>query len=175
MEAAHDVQLGRAPLAGLPRPLDHLVAVHHIGLGLVQIGPEGTEVASVNAHIRRIDVRVDIVVAEIAVVPLAHQVGHRAEGEEVVGVLEGESVLETQPLPGFHLLPDRLQSNRLGRHALPFRLSIEPVERLVRFNLDRVSEILVETEGLINQRWTHSHFDLCSRVSEHQVRHADDQ
>ena len=116
VQAADDVQLGRAPRRGLPRPLDDLVAVHHVGPGLAQVGPERAEVAGVDADVRRVDVRVDVVVAEIAVVPLAHQVGHRAEGEQVVRRLQRQAVLEAQPLAGLDLLPDRLHDAALAIH-----------------------------------------------------------
>ena len=39
VQPADDVQLGRAPVAGLAGPLDHLVAIHHIRLGLVRGRP----------------------------------------------------------------------------------------------------------------------------------------
>ena len=126
MQSADDVQLGRPPLAGLPGPLDHRGTIHHVGLGLVQVGPEGTEIASVDTHVRRVDVRVDVVVAEIAVVPLAHQVGHRAEGEQVVRGLQRQAVVEAQPLAGLDLLADRLQSGQLGRHAFILSLMHYP-------------------------------------------------
>ena len=73
-------------------------SVHHVAAGVVQVGPEGAEVARVDADVGRVDVRVDVVVAEVAVVPLADQVGHRAQREQVVRRLQRQPVLEAQPL-----------------------------------------------------------------------------
>ena len=56
-----------------------LVVGHHVGAFFVEVGPERAEIALVDADVGRIDVRVDVVVAEIAVVPLAHQVGQSTE------------------------------------------------------------------------------------------------
>ena len=117
VQPADDVQLRRAPVPGLASPVDDLVAIHHIGLCLAEVGPEGAEVTGVHAHVRRIDVRVHVVITEVSVVPLAHQVGHLAQREQVVGGLERQTVLEAQSPASLNLFPDRLQPYRFGRHA----------------------------------------------------------
>ena len=119
VQAADDVQLGRPPVVGRLGPLEDLGAVHDVGALVVEVGPEGAEVALVDADVGRVDVRVDVVVAEVAVVPLADQVGHRADREQVVRRLQRQAVLEAQPLPRLDLLPDRRQPTRLGRHRAP--------------------------------------------------------
>ena len=106
----------RPASAGLPRPLDDLVAVHHVGPVFAQIGPERAEVARVDADVGRVDVRVDVVIREVAVVPLAHQVGHRAQREQVVRRLERQAVLEAQPLAGLDFLANRSQGVCCSRH-----------------------------------------------------------
>ncbi len=54
--------------------------------------------------------RVDVVIAEIAVVALAHQVGHRAQGKQVVRGFQRKTVLEAQPLAGLDLVTDGIQT-----------------------------------------------------------------
>ena len=110
VQAADDVQLGGPAGAGLPGALDDLVAVHHVGPVFAQVGPERAEVAGVDADVGRVDVRIHVVVREVAVVSLAHQVGHRAQGEQVVRRLERQAILEAQPLAGLDLIADRIQT-----------------------------------------------------------------
>ena len=126
MQSADDVQLRRPPLAGLPGAIDHRGPIQHVSLGLVQVGAEGTEITSVHAHVCRIDVRIDVIISEIAVVPLAYQVGHRAESEQIVGGFQGQAVVEAEPLAGFDLLADRIQSGQLGQHAFTLPLMHYP-------------------------------------------------
>jgi len=126
MQSADDVQLRRPPLAGLPGPIDHRGTIHHISLGLVQVGAEGTEITSVHTHVCRVDVRIDVIISEIAVVPLAYQVGHRAEGKQIVGGFQGQAVVEAETRSGFDLLADRIQSGQLGRHAFILSLMHYP-------------------------------------------------
>src|SRR5262249_16060361 len=106
VQTAHDVQFGGAAIARLSGALDDLVTVHDIGACFTQISPECAEVAGVYAHVRGVDVRVDVVVCEIARVTLAHQVRHRTECEQVVGSLEREPILKAQALPSFDFFTD---------------------------------------------------------------------
>ena len=152
-----------APRAlGLPRSLEDLVPVHHVGPSFAQVGPKRAEIARVDADVGRVDVRVDVVVAEVAVVPLADEVGHRPEREQVVRRLERQAVLEAQSLPGLDLLADRTQSVCSVRHRSPVLCSHRGRSMHPSFWIDwmvlcLLSVILVRIERIINRtrllRW----------------------
>ena len=133
VQPADDVQLGGPAGAGLPGALDDLVAVHHISPVFAQVGPERTKVAGVDAHVRRVDVRVHVVIREIAVVSLAHQVGHRAQGKQVVRSLERQPIFEAQPLAGLDFFANRIQgssvSSSLGIATVPVLAAPGSAER----------------------------------------------
>ena len=83
VQAADDVHLGGAPPFGLRGALDNLLVAHHVALLATQVGPEGAEGATVNADVGRVQVRVDVVIGEMAVLALGEEVGQLAEGEQV--------------------------------------------------------------------------------------------
>lgn len=96
--------------------------------------------------------RIHIIVTEIAVVALAHQVGHRPQGEQVVRRLHRQAVLETEALAGLHFFPDRIHETDLALHHLPvLSRPIRPLRRLDDSFPDTLSVILVRTEGIINR------------------------
>ncbi len=133
MEPADDVQLGRAACAGLPGAVDDLVVVHHIGSILAHIGPKCAEVARVNTDVGGVDVRVDVVIAEVPIAPLADQVGHRAQREEVVRVLQRQTIFEAQALAGLDFLADQLDSVCFARHGFPRPVSVPAIRAGTRF------------------------------------------
>ena len=118
MKAANNMQLGGPTRTRLPRSLDDLIPVHHIGPNFPKIGPKRTEIASVNAHIGRVDMRVHVVIAEVAVVPLADKVGHRSEREQVVRRFKHRpsSKLNLRPASTF----SRIALNRSGPFDIAF-------------------------------------------------------
>ena len=182
VQAADDVQLGRPALVRLPRPLHDLIVVHHIGASFAQVGPERAEVARVDADIRRVDVRVDVVVAEIAVVPLADQVGHRAEREQVVRRLQCEPILEAQTLARLDLFAKSrpIASDRLDITYPSFRRYLAPLfcddpgnqHGAITLMLDLVvSVILVRIEPIINRdRLWPRNTPRCTIENRHQFR-----
>ena len=112
VQPADDVQLGRPPGVGLAGALLDLVLAHRVGAGVVHVGAEGAEVALVHAHVGGVEVRVDVVIAEIAVVALADEVRHLAQREQVGRRLQGQPVVEREALAGLDLLADRRQPCR---------------------------------------------------------------
>ena len=113
VQAADDVHLGAAVVDRLLPAGEDLLVAHHVALGVAQVGAERAERAAVDADVRRVEVRVDVVVGGVAVLPLADEVGQLAElGQRHVGPLEHEAVVERQPLAGFDLVADGLQDVR---------------------------------------------------------------
>ncbi len=108
VEAAHDVHLAHRP--GLRRDrLHHLVDRHRVGPRLVLLRREGAEVAGGDAHVRVVDVGVPHEVRRVPVALLPDVVRELPEAEQVVGPVEGDPVLEREPLPGEDLLADGLE------------------------------------------------------------------
>ena len=62
-----------------------------------------------HADVGRIDVPVDVEVADVAVALLADVVGEPADGQQVGRAIEGDAVVEVEPLAGQHLVGDRLE------------------------------------------------------------------
>src|SRR5271157_4908663 len=169
MQSADDVQLRRPPLAGLPGPIDHRGTIHHISLGLVQVGAEGTEITSVHAHVGRIDVRIDVVYPKL---PLYRSrtrlaIAPRANRSLEASRARPSSRLRRVPASTF----SRIASNRVNSVAMPssflsciIRRELPAIRRLPSIRLGTgaiggVSEILGEIEAIINLRWTDDSFD----------------
>ena len=87
VQAADDVQLGGAAALGLGGALEDLLVGHDVALRALQVGPEGAEGAAVDADVGRVEVRVDVVIGEVAVLALADEVGQFAEREQVGAVV----------------------------------------------------------------------------------------
>ncbi len=110
MQAAHDVHLGGADLGGLLAPGKDLLVAHQVAARIFEIGAKGAEHAAIHAHVRGIQMRVDVVVGDAAVLALAHQVGQFAHGaERSLGPIEKQSVVERQPLAGFDFAANRFE------------------------------------------------------------------
>src|SRR5207237_10510030 len=75
--------------------------------GALQVGAECTKRAAVNADVGRVQVRVDVVIGELAVLPLADDVRQLAQREQVRVVVEIEAVVEREPLAGLDFFTDR--------------------------------------------------------------------
>ena len=110
MQAAHDVKLRDrlAPsLAGVP---PHLFERHGVGLRVVHALPEGAQAAARHADVRGVDMAVDVEIRHVAVLALAHQVGHVAHPQDVAGTVQRHAVLERQPLACLDLRADGNQT-----------------------------------------------------------------
>ena len=84
MQPAHDVELGDRLAPALAGALPHLFERHGVGLGIAHALAEGAQPATGHAHVGGVDVAVDVEISDVAVQPLAHQVGHVAERQNVV-------------------------------------------------------------------------------------------
>jgi hypothetical protein len=105
MQAADDVHLGRTSLDRLLAAGKDLLVAHHVATGFAEVGPEGTERAPIDADVRGIEVRVDVVPTEVAVLPLPNEVGQFTQFVEIqplvpehfgFGCVEPLSSLDTQ-------------------------------------------------------------------------------
>ena len=67
VQAADDVHFGAAVLDGFAAAGQDLLFGHQVTLGVTQIGAEGAEHAAIDAHVRGVEVRVDVVVGGVAV------------------------------------------------------------------------------------------------------------
>jgi hypothetical protein len=82
-----------------------LLLVHEVALRGAQIGPERAERAAIDADVRRVEVRIDVVVSGVAVLALADEIGQLADfGERRVVAVKREAVVERQPLASFNFL-----------------------------------------------------------------------
>ncbi len=75
VQATNDMHLGATVFGCLLAACDDLLIVHRVAFRVTQITAEGTKPASIHTHIGRIQVRVDVVVADVAVHPLANLIG----------------------------------------------------------------------------------------------------
>jgi hypothetical protein len=114
VQSADDVEFGRPAFSGSHGPFEDLLVAHHVAAGGLQIGPEGAELAPVDADVRRVQVGVDVVIRGVAVLPFADGVGQLTEGEEIRFAFEGEAVVERQALVRVNFVADSVE----GRHGI---------------------------------------------------------
>ena len=116
MQAAHDVELGDRLAPALAGALPHLFERHGVGLGIAHALAEGAQAATGHADVGGVDVAVHVEIGDVAVKPLAHQVGQVAERQDIGGAVERHTVLERQALAGFHLAANRVQTGIVEYH-----------------------------------------------------------
>src|SRR6185437_3496260 len=99
----------RAFCDALPRALPNFferVAVRSIG---IFVAPECAQAAVSAADVRRIDVPVDVVVAEVAVALLANMIREPSNGQQIARFIERQAILSRKPLASEHFLRDSRQ------------------------------------------------------------------
>ena len=116
MQAADHVKFGGAFADALFGALPDLFEREGVGAGRVGVAAEGAELAMRHADVGRIDVPVDVEVADVAVALLANVIGEPAEREQVGRAIERDAVVEAEPLAGHHFGGDGL---RAARRRLP--------------------------------------------------------
>ena len=75
--------------------VEDLLVAHDVAFGALEVGTEGAEGAAIDADVRRVEVRVDVVIGVVAVPALADEVGQLAQGEQVGLLLKGQAVTTT--------------------------------------------------------------------------------
>ena len=108
MQPADDVELGDRFAPALARAMPDLLERHGVGLGISRLLAERAEPAAGDADVGGIDVAVDVEVGDVAVQPLAHQVGHVARRARMSGVRYsvtpssiGQPLARLAPFPGW--------------------------------------------------------------------------
>jgi len=109
VQAANDVHLGRAGVAGVVRLLDDVVEAVLVCAVLPGLAVELAELAREDADVAVVQVPVDVVIGPVAVKARAGLVGQVAEGVQVAGAKESEAVFGGQALLVVDLLLDVLQ------------------------------------------------------------------
>ena len=75
MQTAHNVHLGTTVIDRFLAPSQDLLVIHHVSFGISQIRSKSTKRAPIDTDVGGIQVRIDVVVGQIAVKPLADQIG----------------------------------------------------------------------------------------------------
>ena len=88
MESADDVHFGDAAGVGFVGPLADFRVAHHVGFRRLEVGAKRTEVATVDADVRRVQVDVDVVIAAVAMLAFTDEISEFGEREEVVAAEE---------------------------------------------------------------------------------------
>ena len=110
VQAADDVHLGAAVLDRFGAAGEDLLVAHQVTLRVAQIGAKRAEHAAIDADVRRVEMRVDVVVGEVAVLALADEIGQLANfRQRHFGLLQHEAIFEREPLAGFDFVADRFQ------------------------------------------------------------------
>ena len=110
VQPADDVHFGATVFdCFLPTGEDLLIA-HHVTLRVAQVGAERTEYAAVNANVRWVEMRVDVVIGEVAVFALANEIGEFADfWQRHIGTLKYQPIFERKPLAGFDFVADQFK------------------------------------------------------------------
>ena len=107
MQPAHDVELGHRLAPAFAGAVPHFVERHGVSLGVAHALAEGAQPATGHADIGGVDMAVDVEIGQVAVQPLAHQVGQITHRQDIGRAVERHAVVERKALAGFHLFPDR--------------------------------------------------------------------
>ncbi len=113
MQSADDVHFGRALVVGLLRLARHLVdVVGELALLLVRAARKGAELAAQDADVGVVEIEIEDVGRDVAVLALAHVIGEIAERVEVLDRVEAQAFLVGQALRGEDFLRDVGQARR---------------------------------------------------------------
>jgi len=103
MQAADDVQLGRTAPLGFGSAVENLIVGHDVTLGAFQVRTERTESAAIDAYVRRIEVRVDVVIGKAPVLAFADEIRQFAEREQIDAIVQKYAVIRRESLTSFDL------------------------------------------------------------------------
>src|ERR1700676_61829 len=121
MQTAYDVELrNRFAVAG-GSGLEGFFKRHGVSAGRVFLSPESAEAAGGHANIRGIDVAVDVEVGLVAMHALAHGIRQPADGQDVGGAIERESVVGIQTLMGEDFVLDSTKSTVVALKGVALR------------------------------------------------------
>ena len=110
MQAADDVKFGRAFADALVGALIDFVEGVSVGAWRVRIAAERAELAVGNADVGRIDVTIDVVVGDVAVLLFPDVIGEPADGEKVGRAIQSDAFVEGKAFARADFVRNGLQS-----------------------------------------------------------------
>ena len=137
MQSADDVNLRDAEFERFLRLLDHLRQVVLVRAGITPPPVERAEVTVEDADVGVIDVAVEDVERDVAVVAFAHQVGHRADGRQIVRPKQPQAIFLVDALSGVDLLDNVAEFRPLDqfvhRHATSVMIATNSTKLIAAF------------------------------------------
>ena len=132
MQAADDVKLRDRLAPAFRRRAENFIQSHRISAVSAGLPPESAQLATGHADVGGIDVTVDVEIGEVPVPLFADVVRQMADGQKVVRVVKGDTVLKRQSLAGKNFLSNRLErcvfdldfSAKHGRNHLNLNLLV---------------------------------------------------
>ncbi len=109
MQPPDDMKFGDRLTVPGRRGFERLLKRHRVGPGRIFLAAEGAKAAGRDAHIRGIDMAIDVEVGLVAMHALADVIGHPAHGEHIAGAVERERVGGIEALAGHQFGMNRLQ------------------------------------------------------------------
>ena len=106
MQPANDVNLRDAQLERLLRLLDHLRQVVFVRARVAPPPIKRAKIAVEDADVGVIDVAIENVIRHVAVLALAHSVGHRANRGQILRAVQPQTIVLGDALCRLHLLVD---------------------------------------------------------------------
>src|ERR1700690_1621651 len=110
MEAAHDVKFRRPFRHTLSGACPDFLQREGIGPGGVRRAAKGTQLAVRHANVRRIDVPVDVEIADLSVSFLPYMIRKPSDGQEVRRLKERHAIFGVQAFAGENFLSDWLKA-----------------------------------------------------------------
>ena len=163
MQSTDDMHLRATTLDRFTAPREDLLIAHDIATVLTEIRPKRAERAAIDADIRWIEVRIDVVVATVAVLPLTDQVGQLAKFVQVDRLIpQALSLRRAEPLTSLNLFPNR--TKRL-RHAANHDFTFLFVSSQASGKIGITPQLLTASAHH-EQHMPASHPDICSDSSQ---------
>ncbi len=109
MQASDDVKLGDRLIVSRGRRFERLLKRHCVGPRRIFLAAEGAEAARRDAHIRGINMAINVEVGLVAMHALADVVSHPAHSEYIAGAVERKRVGGIKAVAGHQFGMNRLQ------------------------------------------------------------------
>ncbi len=123
VQSADDMHFRAAILSRFLTPRENLLITHRVPLGVPQITPKRAEPTTIDAHVSRIEVSVDVEVGDVAIHPFPHKIGELTDGlKGNFGIVEKDTVIQAQPLLGLNLVTNLSEAGITFSHVHDRRL-----------------------------------------------------
>src|ERR1700728_2371173 len=100
MQSADDVKLGDCLGKPLSCGIPCLFESHSVSVRLALLAAKGAEPARGDTDVCGIDMAVHVEVGQVSMQPLADEIGHPANGEDVAAAIQCKTVVEAQTFSG---------------------------------------------------------------------------